>query len=122
MAHFAKLDENDFVIDINVVANEAIDPANEEESGIKFLTDWSNGYDRWVQTSYNAAINGFRKNYAGIGYFYDRNRDAFIAPKPFDSWILDEKTCQWNAPIQKPVGHYAWDEMNQIWIEYDPQS
>lgn len=79
MAHFAKLDENSTVIDVNRLSNDAIDPNNEEESGIAFLTEWSGGYTNWKQTSFNASI---RYNYAGIGYTYDPIDDAFIAPIP----------------------------------------
>lgn len=82
MAHFAKLDENNIVIDVNVVSNEALDPNNEEASGIAFLTEWSGGHTAWLKTSYNAAENGFRYNYAGIGYTYDPIDDAFIPPMP----------------------------------------
>lgn len=79
MAHFAKLDENNVVIDINVVNNDALNQADEESSGIAFLTDWSGGYTNWKQTSFNGS---FRYNYAGIGYIYDPIDDAFIAPMP----------------------------------------
>lgn len=92
MAHFAKLDDNDLVIEVNVVNNEVLDSENEEASGIAFLTEWSGGYTNWKQTSYNG---NFRKNYAGIGFSYDKNRDAFIPPKPHDEAVLDETTCQW---------------------------
>jgi hypothetical protein len=69
------------------------------------------------RTSYNAAINGFRKNYAGIGYTYDQSRDAFIPPKPYESWILDEETCQWQAPTPYPTDGlmYEWVEDNLNW-------
>lgn len=82
MANFAKLDENNVVIAVNAVANQALDSANEELSGIEFLTQWSGGHTSWVQTSYNAAENGFRYNFAGIGYTYDPDAEAFIAPRP----------------------------------------
>ena len=70
------------------------------------------------RTSYNAAINGFRKNYAGIGYTYDETRDAFIPPKPYDSWILDEETCRWQAPVPYPTDGllYGWNEETIQWI------
>ena len=70
------------------------------------------------RTSYNAAINGFRKNYAGIGYTYDETRDAFIPPKPYDSWILDEETCRWRAPVPYPTDGllYGWNEETIQWI------
>lgn len=79
MAHFAKLDENNNVLEVHVVANAILDSENEEQSGIEFLTQWSNGYSNWKQTSYNAK---FRYNYAGIGFIYDPIDDAFIAPMP----------------------------------------
>jgi hypothetical protein len=79
MAHFAKLDENNKVIDVNVVNNAALDPADEEGSGIAFLTEWSGGYTNWKQTSFN---HKFRFNFAGLGYTYDPIDDAFIAPMP----------------------------------------
>jgi len=70
----------------------------------------------WVQTSYNARI---RKNYAGINYTYDPIRDAFIAPKPYESWLLDEETCQWKAPVEMPTDDkmYVWDETSVNWVE-----
>ena len=67
----------------------------------------------WKQTSYNA---NFRKNYAGIGDTYDAVRDAFIAPKPYDSWVLNESTCRWQAPVPRPDGHYIWDESTVSWL------
>ena len=92
MAHFAKLDENNIVIEVNVVDNNILDSNDEETSGIKFLIEWSNGYTNWKQTSYNGNI---RKNFAGIGYTYDLVRDAFIPPKPDGNWVLNEDTCLW---------------------------
>lgn len=119
MAHFAKLDENNIVIDVNVVHNnELLDENNieREEKGIQFLIEWSKGHTNWKQTSYNAT---FRKNYAGIGDVYDAVRDAFIAPKPYSSWILNEETCRWNAPVPKPQDKkmYDWDEASLSWVE-----
>ena len=118
MAHFAKLDENNKVLEVHIVANAAIDANNEEESGVAFLTEWSGGYSNWKQTSYNGKI---RKNYAGIGYTYDSTRDAFILPKPFDSWVLDEETCQWKAPIAQPNNEkmYSWNETELNWQVID---
>lgn len=115
MAHFAKLDKDNIVLEVNVVANDVLNPANEEASGIAFLTEWSGGYTNWKQTSYNGS---FRKNYAAIGYTYDLQRDAFIAPKPFASWNLNEQTCQWEAPIQYPNDGqmYRWDEQAGNWV------
>ncbi len=114
MAHFAKLDDNNIVIDVNVVNNEVLDPDNEENSGIAFLTSWSGGYLNWKQTSYNA---NFRKNYAGIGYSYDPDRDAFIPPKPYSSWTLNEFTCKWDPPTPHPEDGriYQWIEEDLNW-------
>ena len=93
MGHFAKLDDNNVVLEVHVVNNAELDPANEEASGVAFLTEWSGGYTNWRQTSYNGNI---RKNYAGIGFTYDSTRDAFIPPKPSEgNWSLDEQTCRW---------------------------
>jgi hypothetical protein len=94
MAHFAKLDSNNIVLEVNVVNNEDLDASNEEASGIAFLTEWSRGYSKWKQTSYNAS---FRKNYAGIGFKYDSVRDAFIPPKCHDEATLNEDTCRWTC-------------------------
>ena len=116
MAYFAKLDENNYVIEVHCVANEALDSNNEEQSGIDFLTQWSNGYTNWKQTSYN---NRIRKNYAGIGFTYDETRDAFIPPKPFNSWVLNESTCRWDAPVPFPADgkKYIWNEQSLSWDE-----
>lgn len=117
MAHFAKLDENNIVLEVHVVSNDALDKSNEEASGITFLTEWSGGYSNWKQTSYNGT---FRKNYATPGDLYDSTRDAFIHPKPhFSSWSLNEETCKWQAPILYPTDgkFYTWDEATTSWIE-----
>jgi hypothetical protein len=118
MAHFAKLDENNIVLEVNVVNNEDIirNGLEIEDAGIEFLINWSGGYTRWKQTSYNGKI---RKNYAAIGYKYDEQRDAFIAPKPFESWTLNENTCRWEPPVPYPTDgkYYFWDEQNQVWVE-----
>jgi hypothetical protein len=98
MAHFAKLDENNVVIDVIVIHNNELldESGNEiEAKGIEFLTTWSSGYTNWKQTSYNGS---FRKNYATIGGTYDPSRDAFIAPKYDPSWVLNEDICQWESP------------------------
>lgn len=114
MAHFAKLDDNNFVIEVNVVANEALDSANEEVSGILFLTEWSGGHSNWKQTSYNARI---RKNYAGVGFYYDIERDAFIPPKAFDSFIFNEQNCRYEPPIPQPEGeNWIWNEELGDWV------
>lgn len=96
MAHFAKLDENDMVLEVHVVNNDALDANDEEASGIAFLTEWSGGHTQWAQCSYNGNL---RKNYPGIGYRFDRHRDAFIAPEPEgDGYLFDEETCRWWHP------------------------
>lgn len=116
MAHFAKLDENNIVLEVNVVNNDILDPANEEVSGVVFLTEWSGGHTNWKQTSYNS---NFRKHYASVGYFYDNVRDAFIPPQPYPSWNLNQNTLLWEAPTPKPDEgwDWIWDEENIQWIE-----
>jgi hypothetical protein len=119
MAHFAKLDDQSIVLDVIVVNNETLNNlqfSDSEPVGVAFLTDWSGGYTNWKQTSYNA---NFRKNYAGIGYTYDPTLDAFIAPKPYPSWLLNLDTCQWEPPIPYPTDKklYSWDEETQQWVE-----
>jgi hypothetical protein len=110
MAHFAELDADSIVVRVLVVPNE------QENRGHDYLaTDLGLG-GTWVQTSYNATI---RKNYAGIGYTFDSGRDAFIPPKPFASWVLNEATCNWDAPVARPEDDkmYTWDEATTSWIE-----
>jgi len=118
MAHFAKLDENNVVTEVHVVNNIemlAADGSESEVMGVAFLIRWSGGYSNWKQTSYNAKI---RKNCAGIGYTYDQTRDAFIPPKPFASWTLNEDTCLWEPPVPYPAdGMYTWDEETTTWKE-----
>jgi len=116
MAHFAKIGINGKVIEVTKVNNEVILDANGNESemnGIDFLTKLT-GYPVWKQTSYN---NNFRKNFAGIGYTYDEDRDAFIPKKPFNSWVLNEDTCRWEAPVAYPNDgqDYKWNETIQNW-------
>jgi hypothetical protein len=117
MAHFAKLDDNNVVLEVNSVNNNELlqDGVESEAKGIQFLTDWSGGYSNWKQTSYNGRI---RKNYAGIGYTYDSARDAFIPPKPLPSWVLNEETCQWGAPVAMPTDGqlYNWEEATTSWV------
>ena len=114
MASFAKLDNNNTVTIVVSVVNDVLKDSNgiEQESiGIEFLKTLYNEPEAiWKQTSYNTLGNvhllggtPFRKNHAAIGYTYDFQKDAFISPKPFNSWILNETTCSWNAPISKPV-------------------
>jgi hypothetical protein len=116
MAHFAKIGLNNIVTEVLVVANrETMDAqGNEQESiGVEFLKALT-GHATWVQTSYNGSI---RKNYAGIGYTYDSARDAFISPKPFESWVLNETTCLWEAPVAMPTDDkkYSWNESTTSW-------
>jgi len=117
MAHFAKLDENNIVLAVHVVNNDVvtIDGVESEQAGIDFLTEL-HGHASWKQTSYNGS---FRKNYAGQGMIYDASRDAFIESKPFPSWILNEITCRWEAPVAFPSDgkRYTWDETTISWIE-----
>ena len=120
MAHFAQIDENNIVTQVLVVSDQ--DAVN----GQHFLANTLGLGGTWIQTSYNTNggvhSNGgtpLRKNYAGIGYTYDAQRDAFIPPKPFNSWLLDEDTCLWNAPVAHPNDGklYTWNEDNQSWDE-----
>jgi len=94
MAHFAKLDENNIVLQVNVVNNNVLDTSNEEVSGLAFLTEWSGGHSNWKQTSYNQR---FRKNFGNIGFTYDPTRDAFIPPKCHEEATLNEDTCLWDC-------------------------
>jgi len=118
MAHYAKLDNTNIVISIEVVNNEVITDGGsteQEQVGIDFLTQLHGGVGWYKQTSYNG---NFRKNYAGVGYTYDASRDAFIAPQPYPSWTLVEDTCQWTAPTTMPDdGIYEWDEDTTAWVE-----
>ena len=111
MAHFAKLGVGNIIEAVHVVSN---DIATTEQAGVDFLNNLYNTRDVWKQTSYNRNI---RKNYAGVGYTYDQTRDAFIAPKPFNSWVLNETTCLWEAPVAYPDDgkRYSWNEENERW-------
>lgn len=108
MAHWAELDDNNVVLRVLVGDNN--DPNGDE--GYQWLLDNLGG--RWVKTSYNASI---RKNFAGIGYTYDEALDAFIPPKPFGSWILNEETARWEAPVPYPTDGaiYNWNEETGEW-------
>lgn len=118
MAHFAQLDENNVVLQVIVVSdNDCLMDGKEDESvGIAFCKSVFGVHTNWAQTSYNAKI---RKNYAGIGYVFDSIRQAFIPPKPYASWLLDEETCRWKSPVEHPQDGkiYAWDEATTSWIE-----
>ena len=111
MAHFAKLGVGNIIERVEVVSN---DIATTEQAGVDFLNNLYGSRDVWKQTSYNGNI---RKNFAGVGYTYDQSRDAFIAPKPFNSWILNETTCQWEAPVALPdtENRYNWNEETTSW-------
>lgn len=118
MAHFAQLDENNIVTQVIVVGNEDIKDSDGNESeltGIAFCKSLIGSNTTWKQTSYNANI---RKNYAGIGFIYDETRDAFISPKPYASWTLNEITCRWEAPVSYPNDGelYRWDEETTSWV------
>lgn len=124
MAHYAFLDKNNVVTQVIV-------GKDEDEDGI----DWEEHYGAFMgqtckRTSYNtkAGVHSgggtpFRGNYAGIGYIYDPQRDAFIPPKPFASWVLNEDTYQWAAPVPYPDGgkDYSWDETAWAWVELLPE-
>jgi hypothetical protein len=130
MASFAKIGLNNKVIEVLSVHNEVLKDSNgieQEINGIDFLTKLT-GYPLWKQTSYNThgGVHNkggipLRKNHAGIGYTYDEDRDAFIPPKPFNSWILNEDTCIWNAPVAMPTAqleenqYYSWNESIINW-------
>lgn len=118
MAHFAQLDENNVVVNVVVIANkDTADESGEEKEyiGVAYCERLFGG--RWVQTSYNRT---FRKHFAGIGSTYDEQRDAFIPPKPFPSWVLNEDTCLWDPPIPKMPPdenvEHAWDEATLSWV------
>jgi len=128
MASFSKLNSNNIVITVESVVNEVLKDSNgveQEQLGIDFLKTLYNEPNAiWKQTSYNTngnihSLGGtpFRKNHAGIGYTYDEGRDAFIPPKPYNSWILNEQSCNWEAPISYPIDgqKYFWNEENQSW-------
>jgi hypothetical protein len=126
MASFAKIGLNNKVIEVLSVHNNVLKDANgieQEVNGIDFLTKLT-GWAIWKQTSYNTAggvhkLGGlpFRKNHASIGMVYDEDRDAFIPKKPFNSWILNENTCLWNAPVAMPQNgnKYNWNELTLSW-------
>ena len=126
MASFAKIGLNNKVIEVLSVHNNELLDSNgveQETIGIDFLTKLT-GWSIWKQTSYNT-IGGvhklggtpLRKNHAAIGYTYDEDKDAFIAPKPYPSWTLNDTTCLWEAPVAYPddENNYNWNETNQTW-------
>jgi hypothetical protein len=114
MSHFAKINQSNIVVEVLVIEQDVID------------TGLFGDPKQWIQTSYNTTggkhlLGGtpLRKNYAGVGYSYDPVRDAFIPPKPFNSWILNEDTCLWESPIPYPADNklYSWNEETQSWEE-----
>jgi hypothetical protein len=123
MASFAKIGLNSKVMSVHSVHNNELKDSNgveQEVLGVEFLTNL-HGWAIWKQTSYNTFANEhklggtpFRKNFAGKGFTYDEDRDAFIPPKPFNSWTLNETTCDWDPPVEKPTsGRYTWNEETQ---------
>ena len=149
MAHFAKIGINSKVIGVHAVDNKDLlnaDGVEDESVGIQFL-ERIHGWPLWVQTSYNTRggkhykedntesddqSKALRKNYAGIGYTWDEDRDAFYSPKPYASWVLNETTCLWDAPVARPsINTYGdpakayditWDETNTRWVATDQEN
>lgn len=118
MAHFAEVDGNNIVLRVLVVDD------SQESNGQEFLATTLGLGGTWIKTSYNTSAGvhtkggtPLRKNYAGIGYTYDSGRDAFIAPKPYPSWILNEESCVYEAPVAMPTdgGMYTWNETTTSW-------
>jgi hypothetical protein len=118
MAHFAQINENNIVTQVIVVSNNDCGGGDYPESdaiGASFCHNLLGG--TWKQTSYN---NNFRKRYAGIGYTFNSDLDAFIAPQPYPSWTLNVETADWQAPVAKPeTGNWTWNESNQQWDEIE---
>ena len=121
MAHFCKLGKGNKVLKVETISN---DVAPTEQAGVDFLNNLYGTNDIWKQTSYNTRggihlLDGtpFRKNFAGIGFTYHQTRNAFIPPKPYPSWSLNETTCLWEAPVDYPTDgqNYEWNETNQSW-------
>jgi len=130
MAYFAKLGTGNIVETVISINNSVITDANgveQEQLGVDFINNLYETNDIWKQTSYNTnggvhLLGGtpFRKNYAGIGFTYDANRNAFIPQKPYNSWVLNETTCKWEAPVAYPVdsninNRYKWNESTLTW-------
>ena len=116
MAHFAEIGLNNTVLRVIVVHNNdcLLEGVETESVGAEFCRNLFGG--TWIQTSYNGTI---RKNYAGIGYTYDSQRDAFIPPRLFNSWVLNEDTCLWEPPVAYPNdgAKYRWNEETINWVE-----
>ncbi|CAB4155357.1 hypothetical protein UFOVP672_3 [uncultured Caudovirales phage] len=114
MAYFAEINESGTVVQVVAVSNEVLampDGTENEQAGKDLLRGHGSG--EWLKTSFNGTI---RKNFAGIGYTYDRELDAFISPQPFPSWSLNPSTCQWVAPVPAPASPCQWDEDHGMWI------
>ena len=136
MAHFAKLGSDNIVLEVHGLSNEVllVDGVEIEARGANFLHKLHKTDYTWKQTSYNTSrgVHKFgktpiRKNYAGIGYTYDESRDAFIKPKPFPSWVLNEETCDWESPVVYPADGgetkpYFWDEDTTSWKPITPET
>jgi len=121
MAHFAKINSDGIVEDVVITPNE------KPNEGHDWLVERFGG--TWIKTSYNTfagehLLGGepLRKNYAGIGFTYDEERDAFIPPQPYPSWIVNEETCRWEAPVSMPEGAYIWDEETVSWVEVSEET
>ena len=123
MAHFAKINESNIVTQV-VVVNDS--DGNNDTNGQNFLNNLFKTTHTWKKTSYNTYGNThrlggtpYRKNFASVGFTYDSSRDAFIEPKPYNSWTLNETTCLWESPVAYPSDgkSYEWDEDNRQWVE-----
>lgn len=118
MAHFAQLDKNNIVLQVLVITNKdiTVNGVEDETTGIAFCQSILGSDTQWAQTSYN---NNMRVRYAGIGYWFDRQNDVFIAPKPYESWTLDPISYDWVAPVPYPNDGalYVWDETSTSWSE-----
>jgi hypothetical protein len=119
MASFAKIGAGNIVVQVVSVHNDVItdnDGNEQEQLGVDFLNNLYGSADVWKKTSHKLGGTPFRKNHAGKGSTYDESRDAFIPIKPFASWVLNEDTCQWEAPVSRPLDKaYMWNEENQSW-------
>jgi hypothetical protein len=113
MAHFAKLNDDNVVLQVVVVSNSEllVDGAESESKGVAFCNSLFGG--RWIQTSYSGSI---RKQFCGVGYCYDESADVFVAPQPYPSWTLDANH-DWQPPTQRPAGRYFWNESTLSWDE-----
>jgi hypothetical protein len=124
MAHFAKINSNNIIESVLVLDNAELNGLEFPESealGVAFFKTLLGEDTNWKQTSYNA---NFRKNYAGIDYTYDSQRDAFIPPQPYPSWTLVEETCNWTAPVLYPTdgNQYQWDEATTNWVQVNKET